>query len=155
MEAKEFFQNVVDDINNSSVKSTRRKVKTIFTQLGAKTTSSQKVVDCFNQNVSKFNLETDTKIEFGMSNRSYITFGLKGIAIKNPKVENLEREVSLNKIQLPDDFFRNLFEFESEQEYERFQACLDSYYPMAIFLLPLRGRFLFKHNRKSFVLRNY
>lgn len=42
---------------------------------------------------------------------------------------------------VPDDFLKYLFEFESEQEYERFQASLDSYAPIGLFLIPMKDDF--------------
>lgn len=42
---------------------------------------------------------------------------------------------------LPDDFMKYLFDFGSEQEYERFQACLDSNTPVGIFLIPMKEDF--------------
>lgn len=39
-------------------------------------------------------------------------------------------------IRVKHDFFYYLFDFGGEKEYERFQACLDSNQPLAIFLIP-------------------
>src|SRR6266496_4251618 len=57
MDIARLFESILFDIENSDAGVTRRKVKTIFSQLGAKTTSSQKIVDTFNQNISKYGIE--------------------------------------------------------------------------------------------------
>ncbi|BCL40215.1 hypothetical protein NSMS1_66620 (plasmid) [Nostoc sp. MS1] len=39
-------------------------------------------------------------------------------------------------LKVKHDLFYYLFDFDSEQEYENFQACLDSNKPVGLFLIP-------------------
>ena len=147
MKSEELFSKILTDIQNSKTGRTGRKAKTIFSFLGAKTTNSQKAIDAFNLGLKHYNLKTtDNEVYYGMSYKNWITFELKGLGTK-------KRQIPVSKVipsmedspepafKIPDDFLRYLFEFESDPEYERFQASLDSKFPVAIFLIPKKDDF--------------
>lgn len=145
MKNEELFTKILIDIQNSQTGKTGRKAKTIFSHLGAKTTNSQKAINIFTQGMEEYGLSCDKEVYFGMSSKDWINFTLKGSIAKKQSPEKIpvppvkmEKEPS---IKVPDDFFKNLFEFESDQEYERFQASLDSNSPIAIFLIPKKEDF--------------
>lgn len=54
---------------------------------------------------------------------------------------NQVKDSEASVISIPDDFFKYLFDFGSEHEYERFQSCLDSEFPIGIFLCPKKKDF--------------
>lgn len=146
MKNEELFDKILTDIKNSQNGKTGRKVKTIFSFLGAKTTNSQKAIDAFEKGLEQYNLTIDKIVYYGMSQKDWINFSLKGVDANKQK--NSEPKIvisSSNKIEsafnIPDDFLKYLFEFESDQEYERFQASLDSNSPIAIFLIPKKEDF--------------
>lgn len=59
-------------------------------------------------------------------------------------LENNTTGSSFEVLQVKHDFFYSLFDFGSEQEYERFQACLNSNKPVGIFLVPAKDDFFAK-----------
>ncbi|MEH2162660.1 MAG: hypothetical protein V7K38_16960 [Nostoc sp.] len=66
-----------------------------------------------------------------------IAISIKGVEPINKVAESESISVKLQEaISVKHDFFYYLFHFGSEQEYERFQACLDSHQPVGIFLIP-------------------
>ena len=138
------IDSISNSINNSSELTTRRKVKSIINFLGNQRLT-QKVVDSFNHAIKKSEIKPDMELELGMSNRLIIHFSLKKNIRKKPvptllKLTSEKKETpkqkKIDKLVVPDDFMYHLFDFESELEYERFQACLDSNHPIGIFLIP-------------------
>ncbi|MEH2238387.1 ATP-binding protein [Nostoc sp.] len=66
-----------------------------------------------------------------------IAISIKGVEPINQVAESELISAKLREvISVKHDFFYYLFDFGSEQEYERFQACLDSHQPVGIFLIP-------------------
>jgi DNA polymerase III delta prime subunit len=73
-----------------------------------------------------------------------VSISIKGASTSQTdrvNVPDLSEVKPLEPIQVKHDFFYYLFDFGSEQEYERFQACLDSNQPVGIFLVPLEEDF--------------
>ncbi|MEH1827522.1 MAG: ATP-binding protein [Nostoc sp.] len=66
-----------------------------------------------------------------------IAISIKGVEPTNEVAEPQSISAKLKEaVSVKHDFFYYLFDFGSEQEYERFQACLDSQQPVGIFLIP-------------------
>jgi hypothetical protein len=146
MKNEELFTKILIDIQNSKTGKTGRKAKTIFSFLGAKTTNSQKAIDAFNNGLAQYKLTTDKEVKYGMSRNEWINFSLKGSFPNNQQNIELQNRPNTKKeiesaLIIPDDFFKYLFKFESDQEYERFQASLDSNSPIAVFLIPKKEDF--------------
>lgn len=154
-------ESISTSINNSSEQTTRRKVKSIINFLGNQRLT-QKVADSFNQAIRKSKIKSDRELELGMSNRLIIHFSLKTSirqkaikVLKNDLAEKKEtiKQKNINQqLLVPDDFLFHLFDFESELEYERFQACLDSNQPIGVFLIPKGNDFFSSIIEKVFSL---
>lgn len=140
MENNIIFERIIEDINYSNNGTTKRKVKTLFNQLGYKSTRSEKAINILKEGFEKYNIKSSEEIFNGISERIYINFQLKSNKTIS-EIQKTENPKINKKIVIPDDFFINLFEFENTSEYERFQSCLDSELPVAIFLLPLENDF--------------
>jgi len=147
MKSEELFTKIISDIQNSKTGKTGRKAKTIFSYLGAKTTNSQKAINAFNFGLKQYKLKTpENEVYYGMSYKNWIIFELKNSPANKQEIPVNTAKKPLGSIiepayNIPDDFIKFLFEFESDEEYERFEACLDSNSPIAIFLIPKKEDF--------------
>ncbi len=140
MKTELFVNGIIDSIKHNESGTTRRKFKSILESLGYKR-SSDKIVDRINKSLNEKNVKTDRPIVSGLSNRVWITFEFKEPKRKeNSKLESRVKKEQ-KKIEVPDDFFYNLFEFENTLEYERFQAALDSSSPIGLFIIPEKEDF--------------
>lgn len=129
MEIEDVIKSIKTGIDLSSNGTTRRKFKSILDSLGYSRTS-QKLIEQLNSSLKKAGISSNIPIEVGLYSENWITFELEK-KVKSPAKANTRE-----KIKVPDDFFKNLFIFESDSEYERFQASLDSYLPVGLFLIP-------------------
>ena len=147
---EKFIQSLVESINNSNNQKTRRKLRVIKSFLGV-SRLKQSRIDDLNELLRKSDIIADPELYAGISDETNITFRFNGL-VNNTINESKEVIEESNVIQraddsikpslkIADDFFKYLFDFGSDQEYERFQASLDSNAPMAIFLIPKKDNF--------------
>ena len=112
------------------------RVKTIMEQFGYQR-RSQAFVDNFNTALDELGLFTEPIFDLYVPLDTKLAISIKGVSPEN-QVTNSETILAKLSAAIPvkHDFFYYLFDFGSEQEYERFQACLDSNQPVGIFLIP-------------------
>ncbi len=120
------------------------RVKSILKQLGYQR-RSQIFIDKFNNCLFDLELKINPSFNIYLAYDETVTIFLdrvSGIEVDPVNVlENNTTGSSFEVLQVKHDFFYSLFDFGSEQEYERFQACLDSNKPVGIFLVPAKDDF--------------
>ncbi|MCB1158421.1 MAG: ATP-binding protein [Leptospiraceae bacterium] len=128
---QELVSSVKHSIEKSAKKKVKRKVSFIFRKLG-NPRRNKKIIE----QVNKTFLEEEIRLEPGLSINddldSYVEFQSIATKQENEKDSKQKEEIFV----VPDDFIKYLFTFSSEAEYERFQAALDSYQPVGLFLIP-------------------
>ncbi|WP_435020517.1 ATP-binding protein [Nostoc sp. CALU 1950] len=112
------------------------RVKTIIEQFGYQR-RSQSFIDDFNTALDELGLCANPQLNLHIPLDTKIAISIKGVEPINEVAESQSISAKLKEaISVKHDFFYYLFDFGSEQEYERFQACLDSQQPVGIFLIP-------------------
>ncbi|MHC5851571.1 ATP-binding protein [Nostoc sp.] len=112
------------------------RVKTIIEQFGYQR-RSQSFIDDFNTALDELGLCANPRLDLHIPLDTKIAISIKGVEPTNEVAESKSISAKLKEaISVKHDFFYYLFDFGSEQEYERFQACLDSHQPVGIFLIP-------------------
>jgi AAA+ superfamily predicted ATPase len=105
---------------------------------------SQAFVDEFNYALEVVGLCATPAFDIYLPIDERIYISIKGVStsqVDSMPVSEVEIKDLSQAIQVKHDFFYYLFDFGSDQEYERFQACLDSNQPIGIFLVPLEKDF--------------
>jgi ATPase family associated with various cellular activities (AAA) len=116
------------------------RVKTIMEQFGYQR-RSQAFIDDFNTALDELGLCANPAFDTYIPLDTKINIFIKGEPIKKAtQSDNITAQLT-TPIAVNYDFFYYLFDFGSEQEYERFQACLDSNQPIGIFLIPQKEDF--------------
>ncbi|WP_375494518.1 ATP-binding protein [uncultured Nostoc sp.] len=112
------------------------RVKTIIEQFGYQR-RSQSFIDDFNTALDELGLCTNPQLNLHVPLDTKIAISIKDVEPTSEVAEPQSISAKLKEaISVKHDFFYYLFDFGSEQEYERFQACLDSHQPVGIFLIP-------------------
>ena len=126
-----YLRSIKNELQRTGRTQKSLRVKTIMEQLGYQR-RSQAFVDNFNTALDELGLCTDPVFDLYIPLDTKLAISIKGA--------NADLQPILAKFNTPfpvkHDFFYYLFDFGSEQEYERFQACLDSNQPVGIFLIP-------------------
>ena len=165
MDIVELLTLVREDLLSSGKQKKNLKIRTILSKLGY-TRRSPLLIDKFNSALYQTGLVTEPIFDpyLGLDDR--ISFSLKlsngsrvstiseenslseedTHAINNRKNQDITEghkleSSEIDTISISHDIFYYLFDWHSKEEYERFQACLDSNNPIAIFLLPLEEDF--------------
>ncbi|OJJ22436.1 hypothetical protein BKI52_07075 [marine bacterium AO1-C] len=128
MKIQTFIQTILHSIKRTSGKSTRRKLTTIVDKITFKQDYSAFVV-AFNEALQKNNIEVTPAFTVDTPKGSWLNFRLQQPLQTTPAQP-------LTPLSVADDFFKHLFEFESPEVYEQFQATLDSFSPLALFIIP-------------------
>ncbi|BAY64256.1 ATPase central domain-containing protein [Calothrix brevissima NIES-22] len=117
------------------------RVKTIMEQFGYQR-RSQAFVDNFNHALDDLELNTEPIFDLNTPLDTKLAISIKGVTPENKSADSAAILAKLSDtIPVKHDFFYYLFDFVSEQEYERFQVCLDSNQPVGIFLIPQKEDF--------------
>jgi len=143
MKIEEFTTSLIESIQENESGTTRRKYKSILHSFSYKR-SSERIAKMIADSLAENGIITDREINSNLSTNVWITFSLqnKSEIKENSKKEEVITKPTENKsIDVPDDFFYNLFEFENNYDYERFQASLDSSSPMGLFIVPKKNDF--------------
>ncbi|AFY45883.1 26S protease regulatory subunit [Nostoc sp. PCC 7107] len=131
-----YLSSIKNELQRTGKAKKSLRVKTIMEQFGYQR-RSQAFIDDFNTILDNLGLCADPAFDLYVPLDTKIDISLKGVELSE---EFLSSEVISQKlketIQVKHDFFYYLFDFGSDQEYERFQSCLDSNQPMGIFLIP-------------------
>lgn len=135
---EKLIQLIIKRIESTSSKQIRIKLSRIKLELGNKSYLKSNTIDQFNEKLSKKRIKCEPELKTGMSDDQNFKFSIepkRGVSSSIKKVGN--RQIKpLPKIFAPEDFFKHLFDFESDNGYDNFQACLDSKSPMALFVIP-------------------
>ncbi|MBD2203005.1 ATP-binding protein [Calothrix sp. FACHB-1219] len=117
------------------------RVKTIMEQFGYQR-RSQAFVDNFNHALDDLELNTEPIFDLNTPLDTKLAISIKGVTPESKSADSAAILAKLSDtIPVKHDFFYYLFDFVSEQEYERFQVCLDSNQPVGIFLIPQKEDF--------------
>ncbi|GBE90621.1 ATP-binding protein [Nostoc cycadae] len=131
-----YLSSIKNELQRTGKAKKSLRVKTIMEQFSYQR-RSQAFIDDFNTILDNLGLCANPAFDLYVPLDTKIAISLKGVEISE---EFLSSEVISQKlketIQVKHDFFYYLFDFGSDQEYERFQSCLDSNQPMGIFLIP-------------------
>ncbi|MDZ8189217.1 MAG: ATP-binding protein [Nostoc sp. ChiSLP02] len=131
-----YLRSIKNELQRTGKTKKSLRVKNIIEQFGYQR-RSQSFVNDFNTALTQLGLCANPELDLHIPLDTKIAISIKGVEPKNQVVDSQSISVKLrNNISVKHDFFYYLFDFGSEQEYERFQACLDSDQPVGIFLLP-------------------
>ncbi|BAY74201.1 putative ATPase [Nostoc linckia NIES-25] len=136
-----YLTSIKNELKETGRQRKNLKIQTILNQLGYQR-RSQPLIDKFNNCLSDLGLKIAPAFDMSLSYDARVSIyfdGLDSIQNKLEKIDNTLEKNSLNKFQcleVKHDLFYYLFDFDSEQEYKNFQACLDSNKPVCLFLIP-------------------
>ncbi|WP_445637076.1 ATP-binding protein [Nostoc sp. DSM 114161] len=131
-----YLRSIKNELQRTGKTKKNLRVKTIIEQFGYQR-RSQSFVNDFNTTLDELGLCADPILDLHIPLDTKIAISIKGIEPINQVNNSQAISAKLRKnISVRHDFFYYLFDFGSEQEYERFQACLDSHQPVGIFLIP-------------------
>jgi AAA+ superfamily predicted ATPase len=133
-----YLRSIKNELQRTGRTKKSLRVKTIMEHFGYQR-RSQGLVDNFNAALNELELCANPTFDMHTSLDTKIAISIKEAVVEQSnKIADSELISSKLREAIPikHDFFYYLFDFGSEQEYERFQACLDSHQPMGIFLLP-------------------
>lgn len=128
MKIQTFIQTILHSIKNATSNTTRRKVNTILNKVKS-TDDYATFVDAFNQTLQQHKIEVSPAFTVDTPVDAWLHFRLQEAKTSLPV--NLP-----TPLVVEDDFLKHLFEFESPEAYDQFQATLDSFSPIALFLVP-------------------
>ncbi|MDZ8023508.1 MAG: ATP-binding protein [Nostoc sp. DedQUE11] len=131
-----YLRSIKNELQRTGKTQKSLRVKTIIEQFGYQR-RSQSFVNNFNTALDELGLCANPVLDLHIPLDTKIAISIKGIEPINQANDSQAISAKLkNNISVQHDFFYYLFDFGSEQEYERFQACLDSHQPVGIFLIP-------------------
>lgn len=134
----EYLGSIKDELLRTGKDKRYIRVKTIMKHFGY-LRRSQSFINEFNFALNRLGLCSNPTFDAYLSVDAKIAISVQGTP-KERIIDTRKDEVSgknlVDPVQVKHDFFYYLFDFGSQQEYERFQACLDSNQPMGIFLVP-------------------
>ncbi|MCY7360886.1 MAG: ATP-binding protein, partial [Ignavibacteria bacterium] len=140
----DYLTSIKNELRQTGTQKKTIKVKTILNRIGCKR-RSQLLIDKFNSCLFDLELKINPTFNTYLSYDETVTLFLDrvtGIEIEPANVLETSNNTNLfDAVQVKHDFFYYLFDFGSEQEYERFQACLDSNRPLGVFLVPAKDDF--------------
>ncbi|MHC5596529.1 MAG: hypothetical protein ACYTXC_11350 [Nostoc sp.] len=137
-----YLRSIKSELQRTGKTQKSLRVKTIIEQFGYQR-RSQSFINDFNTALDELGLCTNPQLDLHIPLETKIAISIKGVETKNQVAESQSISAKLKEaISVKHDFFYYLFDFGSEQEYERFQACLDSHQPVGIFLIPQVEDFL-------------
>ncbi|TAF65530.1 MAG: ATP-binding protein [Cytophagales bacterium] len=147
MNIDKFVSKIADKVNQDSGNLCRKKFSALQ-NLAKHQAEWNDFLYLFQQATKRYGLIYFPPLEEYLDANTLINFTLSHYA-QNHYLEHLayKEEIvdlptaPLKAQEVPDDFIKYLFDFESPQEYERFQASLDSPLPVGIFLIPMKYDF--------------
>ncbi|MBD2412663.1 ATPase [Nostoc calcicola FACHB-389] len=131
-----YLRSIKNELQRTGKTKKSLRVKTIIEQFGYQR-RSQSFVNDFNTALDQLGLSANPVLDLHIPLDTKIAIAVKGVEPRNQVTDSQLISAKLRQeITVKHDFFYYLFDFGSEQEYERFQACLDSHQPVGIFLIP-------------------
>ncbi len=139
-----YLTSIKNELNQSGRQRKNLKIRSVLSQIGCQR-RSQSLIDKFNKSLIELGLKIEPEFDIYLHCDQKVSIYLnKASTIKvNPTSMVVEKAgiYSFETLQVEHDFFFYLFDFGSNQEYEMFQACLDSNKPIGIFLVPAKEDF--------------
>ncbi|MEM7180850.1 MAG: AAA family ATPase [Spirochaetota bacterium] len=129
---EDFINSLKRSIHSSSNKQSQRKLSSILKQLG-NPRRNQKFIEHFHKKLQENHIAVQPKLTVTIPFDSYLAFEWTQVETAQTAGTTESRA---DKLTLPEDFLCHLFRFSHEAEYQRLQAALDSYLPIALFLIP-------------------
>ncbi|MDF5708657.1 MAG: ATP-binding protein [Nostoc sp. S4] len=131
-----YLRSIKNELQRTGKTKKSLRVKTIIEQLGYQR-RSQSLVNDFKIALEQLGLCANPVLDLHIPLDTKIAISIKDVEPLNQVANSQLISAKLREnILVKHDFFYYLFDFGSEQEYERFQACLDSHQPVGIFLIP-------------------
>ncbi|BAY42378.1 ATPase central domain-containing protein (plasmid) [Nostoc sp. NIES-2111] len=136
-----YLTSIKNELRETGRQRKNLKVKSILNQLGCQR-RSQSLIDKFNNCLADLGLKIIPAFNIDLSYDERVAIYFDGLNYTENEVEPIvpiAEKNSLNflkPLKVKHDLFYYLFDFDSEQEYENFQACLDSNKPVGLFLIP-------------------
>ncbi|MBE9208361.1 ATP-binding protein [Nostoc sp. LEGE 06077] len=131
-----YLSSIKNELHRTGKAKKSLRVKTIMEQFGYQR-RSQAFIDDFNTILDNLGLYAEPAFDLYVPLDTKIDISLKDVEFSQETLASEPISQKLREvIQVKHDFFYYLFDFGSDQEYERFQSCLDSNQPMGIFLIP-------------------
>jgi SpoVK/Ycf46/Vps4 family AAA+-type ATPase len=126
-----FIKNITNELKMSSYGTKRKKVKSILKECGLSRRSTF-FVEEFNKRLIEGGITSVPLLDFSLPFDAFITF-----SIKDNKKDGSKHKAAEEKDHIAyGDLFQQLFYFESEHEFNKFQAALNYNKPVGIFLIP-------------------
>ncbi|HLO88928.1 MAG TPA: ATP-binding protein [Nostocaceae cyanobacterium] len=133
-----YLRSIKNELQRTGKTKKSLRVKTIMEEFGYQR-RSQAFIDDFNAALEELGLYINPAFDLYVPLDTKIAIAIKGTSPQQPQ-KTANSQPNFAKLREPisvkHDFFYYLFDFGSEQEYERFQACLDANQPVGIFLIP-------------------
>uniref|UniRef100_A0A8J6ZWG9 ATP-binding protein n=1 Tax=Desmonostoc muscorum LEGE 12446 TaxID=1828758 RepID=A0A8J6ZWG9_DESMC len=131
-----YLRSIKNELQRTGKTKKSLRVKTIIEQFGYQR-RSQSFVNDFNTALDELGLSANPVLDLHIPLDTKIAIAVKGVEPINQVNDSQLISAKLREeITVKHDFFYYLFDFGSDEEYERFQACLDSHQPVGIFLIP-------------------
>ncbi|WP_223280062.1 hypothetical protein [Nostoc sp. PA-18-2419] len=131
-----YLRSIKNELQRTGKTKKSLRVKTIIEQLGYQR-RSQSFLNDFQTALDELGLCANPILDLHIPLDTKIAISIKGVKpISEIANSQLISAKLRDKISVKHYFFYYLFDFGSEQEYERFQACLDSHQPVGTFLIP-------------------
>ncbi|HLP88175.1 MAG TPA: ATP-binding protein [Nostocaceae cyanobacterium] len=133
-----YLRSIKNELQRTGKVKKSLRVKTIMEQFGYQR-RSQAFIDDFNTALDELGLCVNPAFDLYVPLETKIEVTIKENSLKSPQTTITSAPISpkiREPIPVKHDFFYYLFDFGSQQEYERFQACLDANQPVGIFLIP-------------------
>ncbi|MEH2412247.1 ATP-binding protein [Nostoc sp.] len=141
-----YLTSIKNELKETGRKRKNLKIKSILNQLGCQR-RSQSLIDKFNNCLADLGLKIIPAFNIDLSYDERVAIYFDGVTSTKNEVETIDSIAEknslnfLNPLKVKHDLFYYLFDFDSEQEYETFQACLDSNKPVGLFLIPSKEDF--------------
>ncbi|BAZ37338.1 putative ATPase [Calothrix sp. NIES-4101] len=131
-----YLKSIKNELQRTGKAQKSLRVKTIMEQFGYQR-RSQAFIDEFNTTLDNLGLCTEPVFDLYIPLDTKINISIKGVEVSEELFtsEGISQNMG-EAITVKHDFFYYLFDFGSDQEYERFQSCLDANQPIGIFLIP-------------------
>lgn len=141
-----YLTSIKNELRETGRQRKNLRINSILKQLGCQR-RSQSFIDKFNNSLADLGLRIIPAFSIGLSYTQKVAISFDGVTCTENEVEQIDPIAEknslnfLNPLKVKHDLFYYLFDFDSEQEYETFQACLDSNKPVGLFLIPSKEDF--------------
>ncbi|MHC5821554.1 MAG: AAA family ATPase [Nostoc sp.] len=141
-----YLTSIKNELRETGRQRKNLRIRSILNKLGCQR-RSQSFIDKFNNCLADLGLRIIPAFSIGLSYAEKVAISFDGVTCTENEVEEIDPIAEknslnfLNPLKVKHDLFYYLFDFDSEQEYDNFQACLDSNQPVGLFLIPSKEDF--------------